>query len=67
MSAPFVVNVTLDRDAPLDQNVFPGSLAFTQNLNFEFKTPVTFFVIENGSGKSTLLEAMTVLTHLPIY
>lgn len=63
---PYVAYVTLNKDSPLDPESFPGNLAFTRDLHFEFYTPVTFFVGENGSGKSTLLEAMAVLARLPI-
>ncbi len=66
MKPPYVTYVTLNEKQPLDPDSFPGSLPFTQNLHFEFDSPVTFFVGENGSGKSTLLEAMAVLAHLPI-
>jgi len=66
MTVPYVACVTLNADAPLAQDSFPGILPFTHNLHMEFDTPVTFFVGENGSGKSTLLEAMAVLARLPI-
>ena len=66
MSVPFVTSLFLDEDTPLIDDEFPGSLAFTRDLDFEFTAPVTFFVGENGSGKSTLLEAMAVLARLPI-
>ena len=66
MTVPYVASVTLNEDAPLDPDSFPGNLAFTRDLHLEFDTPVTFFVGENGSGKSTLLEAMAVLARLPI-
>ena len=65
-SVPYIPSVRTDRDRPLQQDKFPGSLPFTQNLHLEFDAPVTFFVGENGSGKSTLLEAMAVLAKLPI-
>jgi len=65
MTAPYVVQAMLNNE-PLDRAAFPGSLAFTRELNVEFDTPVTFFVGENGSGKSTLLESMAVLAGLPI-
>jgi predicted ATPase len=32
--------------------------AFSQGIDLEFRSTVTFFVGENGSGKSTLLEAL---------
>lgn len=66
MTAPYVAYVTLNEDAPLDRESFPGNLDFTHDLHLDFDTPVTFFVGENGSGKSTLLEAMAVLSRLPI-
>lgn len=66
MNAPFVTDVRLKPDAPLDCDAFPGNLAFTRGLDLAFDAPVTFFVGENGSGKSTLLEAMAVLAGLPI-
>jgi predicted ATPase len=38
---------------------YPFSIpAFSQGLQLEFSSNVTFFVGENGSGKSTLLEAI---------
>lgn len=66
MNVPFVSYVTLNEDAPLDVDAFPGNLSFMRELHFEFDAPVTFFIGENGSGKSTLLEAMAVLARLPI-
>lgn len=66
MTVPYVAYVTLNEDAPLDPESFPGNLAFTHDLHLDFESPVTFFVGENGSGKSTLLEAMAVLARLPI-
>lgn len=66
MKAPFVAYVTLNENNPLDEGTFPGNLAFTRGLHFDFDSAVTFFVGENGSGKSTLLEAMAVLARLPI-
>ena len=66
MTVPYVAYVTLNADAPLAPDSFPGMLPFTHDLHLEFDSPVTFFVGENGSGKSTLLEAMAVLARLPI-
>ena len=38
---------------------YPYNIAFLQNeMELEFKTPVTFFVGENGCGKTTLLKAI---------
>jgi predicted ATPase len=56
----------LNADEPFKRDVFPGNLAFIDELHLDIDSPVTFFVGENGSGKSTLLEAMAVLAHLPI-
>ncbi len=66
MTVPYVAQLTLNDTSSLDRNAFPGNLAFTQDLDLSFDSPVTFFVGENGSGKSTLLEAMAVLARLPI-
>lgn len=66
MAVPYVANVSLNGTKLLNPGTFPGSLAFTRNLDLSFTSPVTFFVGENGSGKSTLLEAMAVLARLPI-
>jgi len=41
------------------ENKYPFDIpAFSQGINLEFSSNVTFFVGENGSGKSTLLEAI---------
>lgn len=66
MSIPYVAGVITNPNKPLDKRSYPGNLFFTQNLDLEFDSPVTFFVGENGSGKSTLLEAMAVLAKLPL-
>lgn len=66
MTVPYIAYVTLNKDAPLDLDSFPGNLAFVRDLHLEFESAVTFFVGENGCGKSTLLEAMAVQSRLPI-
>lgn len=58
--------VYLRPGADFDRTVFPGSLPFVSDLDFEFNNPVTFFVGENGSGKSTMLEAVADLCGLPV-
>jgi predicted ATPase len=41
------------------ENNYPFDIpAFSQGIDLEFSSNVTFFVGENGSGKSTLLEAI---------
>lgn len=41
------------------ENSYPFDIpAFSQGINLEFGSNVTFFVGENGAGKSTLLEAI---------
>jgi predicted ATPase len=43
----------------LNRERYPFNIpAFSEGINIEFATNVTFFVGENGSGKSTLLEAI---------
>jgi predicted ATPase len=66
MAAPFITHITRNRSVFLDQADFPGNLPFVQDIQLEFRDPVTFLVGENGSGKSTLLEAIAVLAGLPI-
>lgn len=63
---PYLRQVALLRERCGDSNTFPFSLGFVRALDFEFKSPVTFFVGENGSGKSTLLEAIAQLCGLPV-
>ncbi len=65
-SVPYVDYVVLNAKRKLKRDEFPGNLPFTIDLDFKFRSPVTFFVGENGTGKSTLLEAMAVLARLPI-
>jgi predicted ATPase len=58
--APFLHRVE-SRPEKFDRTRFPFNLpAFSQELDLEFRTPVTLFVGENGSGKSTLLEALAI-------
>lgn len=66
MPPPYATSVRLHPDASLKVDEFPGNLKFTQGLQLEFASAVTFFVGENGSGKSTLLEAIAVLAGFPI-
>lgn len=43
----------------VDSDQYPFNIpAFTEGINIDLRSNVTFFVGENGSGKSTLLEAI---------
>jgi len=56
--APFLQRVET-RPERVDPAQFPFTIrAFSQGIDLEFVSPVTFFVGENGTGKSTLLEAL---------
>lgn len=56
--APFLRHLTI-REDKWDGSRWPFNLkVFSQGIDLEFRTNVTFFVGENGSGKSTLLEAV---------
>src|SRR5438477_12016668 len=56
--APFLRRV-VSLPEKFDPTQFPFSVpAFSNGIDLEFLTNVTFFVGENGSGKSTLLEAL---------
>ena len=47
------------RQEKVDPAQFPFTIrAFSQGIDLDFASPVTFFVGENGTGKSTLLEAL---------
>ena len=63
---PYIREVLLNPNHPLDPRGFPGNLPIAKNLHLTLRKPVTFFVGENGSGKSTLLEALAVRSRLPI-
>jgi predicted ATPase len=55
---PFLRRIVLLPDKA-DPSRHPFNIqAFTNGLDLEFRSNVTFFVGENGSGKSTLLEAV---------
>ncbi|HEY1268562.1 MAG TPA: AAA family ATPase [Candidatus Binatia bacterium] len=57
-SGPFLRKIVHDPEK-WDASRFPFNLRpFSQGINIEFRSRVTFFVGENGSGKSTLLEAI---------
>lgn len=65
-NVPYVTWIGLNPKRPLLRDSFPGTLPFTEDLQIDVKSPVTFLIGENGSGKSTLLEAIAVLAKLPI-
>ena len=65
-AAPYLKRLFLKPDIEIDHSHFPMSLPYTQNLNLQFESSVTFFVGENGSGKSTLLEAIAEHCNLPV-
>jgi predicted ATPase len=57
-SGPFLRKIVHNPDK-WDASRFPFNLKpFSQGIDIEFRSRVTFFVGENGSGKSTLLEAV---------
>jgi predicted ATPase len=57
-SSPFLHRVQ-SLSEKFDRSRHPFDLrAFSQGIDLEFRSTVTFFVGENGSGKSTLLEAL---------
>jgi len=57
-TAPFLHRVQSLPDK-FDRTRYPFDLrAFSEGIDLEFRSTVTFFVGENGSGKSTLLEAL---------
>lgn len=56
--APFLSRVT-NLPEKWEPGRYPFDIpAFSQGIDLEFHTNVTFFVGENGSGKSTFLEAL---------
>jgi predicted ATPase len=56
--APFLRRVS-SLPEKIDPTSYPFKIrAFSQKIDLEFHSAVTFFVGENGSGKSTLLEAI---------
>lgn len=56
--APFLRRIAT-LDGPRDASRYPFSIpAFSQGIQLDLSSAVTFFVGENGSGKSTLLEAI---------
>jgi predicted ATPase len=57
-SGPFLRKIVHNPEK-WDASRFPFNLKpFSQGIDIEFRSRVTFFVGENGSGKSTLLEAI---------
>jgi predicted ATPase len=57
-SGPFLRKIVHDAEK-WDPSRFPFNLRpFSQGIDIDFRSRVTFFVGENGSGKSTLLEAI---------
>jgi predicted ATPase len=57
-SGPFLRKIVHNPEK-WDPSRFPFNLRpFSQGIDIEFRSRVTFFVGENGSGKSTLLEAI---------
>ncbi len=51
-----------------DRHHYPFSLPiFSEPVQLQFETPVTFFVGENGTGKSTLLEAIALACNVHIW
>ena len=56
--APFLRQIT-SLPETVDPGTYPFNLpAFSQGIDLQLRSRVTFFVGENGSGKSTLLEAV---------
>lgn len=67
MSAvPYLRGARIVPERVADWDDFPFALPFVRDLDFELRSPVTFFVGENGSGKSTLMEALAELCGLPV-
>jgi predicted ATPase len=61
LSAQFLREVVLRRDAVPDFDRYPFSIPAIHNLDqLPLHPSVTFFVGENGTGKSTLLEGIAV-------
>ena len=59
MGAPFLHRAVSIPEL-FDTAQYPFNIpAFSQGIDLEFRSKVTFFVGENGSGKSTLLETWT--------
>src|ERR1044071_3296803 len=57
-SCPLLRQIVHDAEK-WDPSRFPFNLRpFSQGIDIDFRSRVTFFVGENGSGKSTLLEAI---------
>ena len=55
---PFLTSIRSLNNFP-KENKYPFNIpAFSEGINLQFSSNVTFFVGENGSGKSTLLEAI---------
>ena len=55
---PFLTSIR-SQDNIRQENKYPFNIpAFSEGIQLEFSSNVTFFVGENGSGKSTLLEAI---------
>jgi predicted ATPase len=63
--APYLIGLRVRPDR-VGEAAYPFNLAALRDLDWEFRTPVTFLVGENGTGKSTLLEAIAVLCRLPV-
>jgi len=56
--APFLHRIS-SLPEKIDHAKYPFNIrAFSQGIDLDFRSKVTFFVGENGSGKSTLLEAL---------
>ena len=56
--SPFLHRVT-SLPEKIDPAMYPFNIpAFSNGIDLQFRSKVTFFVGENGSGKSTLLEAV---------
>jgi len=61
MNELFISEVKVNKNAAIDDSVYPFSLPAVKNLrSLPLKSNVTFLVGENGTGKSTLLEAIAV-------
>ena len=58
---PYLREISLERDATIDDAVYPYSIPAVRRLRtLAFHRHVTFIVGENGCGKSTLLEGIAV-------
>ena len=56
---PYLIDITLERDAIKDPGDYPFSIPAIRHLDrLAFHPDVTYFIGENGTGKSTLMEAI---------